>query len=147
MAGSLRGERLARVERLPGRKFIVLGNHDLDRKGKPLPTGCDESSMGLLVKTSPPLLVTHIPLNRVPRGAVNVYGHVHNNEPLRNGRLINMCVEHTGYRPLHLGGVLALARALMLGCIPPGATTAARLKELRMAGTLKALARRIQQRE
>ena len=45
---------------------------------------------------------THIRLEDVPAGTVNVHGHVHNNEPLRPGHHVNICVRHTDYRPLPL---------------------------------------------
>ena len=57
-------------------------------------------------------VVTHIAMNEVPDATVNLYGHVHNNEPLREGPYVNICVEHTEDRPLPLDAVrrLALAR-------------------------------------
>ena len=45
----------------------------------------------------------------------NVRGHVHNTEPLRRGRYVNICVEHTEYRPLPLQAVVRLAAALVDG--------------------------------
>ena len=70
------------------------------------------------------LLVTHIPLWRVPAGRVN--GHVHNRERLRPETSINICVEQTGYRPLPLEAVRELAargleesrRRPSSGCLP-----------------------------
>ena len=43
---------------------------------------------------------THI--GDVPAGTANVHGHVHNNEPVRLGHHVNICVRHTDYRPLPL---------------------------------------------
>ena len=56
-------------------------------------------------------------MNEVPDGTVNLYGPVHNNEPLREGPYVNICVEHTEYRPLPLDAVrrLALARLAARG--------------------------------
>ena len=56
--------------------------------------------MTLVITGNPTLVVTHIAMNEVPDATVNLYGHVHNNEPLREGPYVNICVEHTEYRPL-----------------------------------------------
>lgn len=45
----------------------------------------------------------------MPDGTVNVYGHVHENELLREGPYLNVRVEHTDYRPLPLDAVRRLA--------------------------------------
>ena len=130
LAGALEGERLARVRAMPGRKLLVRGNHDFDRKGRPADTGCEETWMTLVVTGDPPLLVTHIPMAEVPGGTVNVYGHVHNNEPLRAGPYVNICVEHTEYRPLPLDAVRRLARARLDDPRPRAATTAEELRRI-----------------
>ena len=111
LAGALKGELLARVRAMPGRKLLVRGNHDIDRKGRAADTACGETWRSLVITGGPPLLVTHMPMTEVPDGTVNVHGHVHNNEPLRGGPYVNICVEHTGYRPLPLDAVRRLARA------------------------------------
>ena len=119
-AGSLNALRLDRVATAPGRKLLVLGNHDFTRRGKVAQTGFDEAWMTLLVATDPPLAFTHLPLEDLPAGVVNVHGHVHNNEPLCSGRYINICVEHTDYRALPLQAVVRLAAELIDGCTPAG---------------------------
>ena len=95
-----------------------------------------------------PLLVTHVPLVVVPDGCVNVHGHHHNFRPLEIGRWINVSVEHTGYRPLDVRTqVLPLARTLISGRTPDGATTVDRIGRPSEAGFparagMKRLARR-----
>lgn len=130
LAGALQGERLTRVRAMPGRKLLVRGNHDFNRKGRPADTGCDKTWMSLVVTGDPPLLVTHMPMTRVPDGTVNVHGHVHNNEPLREGPYVNVCVEHTEYRPLPLDAVRRLARARLGDPRPRAATTAAEIRRV-----------------
>ena len=103
--------------------MLILGNHDLSRRGGVEQTGFATTWTTLLVETQPPLAFTHIPLRRVPDGVVNVHGHVHNNEPLRQGRYINICVEHTGYRPVRLQAIVALAQLAVRGQRPAGETT------------------------
>ena len=97
LAGALERERLARVRAMPGRKLLVRGNHDFGRNGRPADTGSDATWMALVITGNPTLVVTHIAMNEVPDGTVNLYGHVHNNEPLREGPYVNICVEHTEY--------------------------------------------------
>ena len=130
LAGALKGERLAEVRAMPGRKLLVRGNHDFNRKGRPADTGCQETWMTLVVTGDPPLLVTHMAMSEVPDGTVNVYGHVHNNEPLREGPYVNICVEHTEYRPLPLKAVRRLARARLNDPRPRAATTAEEISYL-----------------
>ena len=87
LAGALKRERLARVRAMPGRKLLVRGNHDFGRNGRPADTGSDATWMTLVITGNPTLVVTHIAMNEVPDATVNLYGHVHNNEPLREGPL------------------------------------------------------------
>ena len=57
----------------------------------------------------PPLVLTHIPLLKVPAGAVNVHGHLHRAAGSTDGH-VNVSVEHTDYAPVGLTYVLELAR-------------------------------------
>ena len=133
LSGSMNSKRLARVLALPGRKLLVMGNHDLKRPGRLNPTGFVETSMTMLIEHGTLLLLTHIPLDEVPAGCVHghVHGHVHNNVPLGRTRHINICVEHTGYEPMRLEAIRMLADRLVDGQTPPGETT---LERLRWAG-------------
>ena len=114
---------------LPGRKIVVLGNHDFTRfRWRERALGADVSVMTLVIHTDPPLLVTHVPLVVVPDGCVNVHGHHHDFRPLETGPWINVSVEQTGYRPLDVRTqVLPLARALVGGRMPEGETTIDRI--------------------
>ncbi len=47
----------------------------------------------------PPLLLTHVPLLLVPHGAVNVHGHVHEQESPTPNRHVNVSAEQLTYRP------------------------------------------------
>ena len=87
--------------------------------------------MTLVVTGDPPLLVTHMAMSAVPEGTVNVHGHVHNNEPLRAGPYVNICVEHTEYRPLPLAAVRRLAQARLDNPRPRAATTAEEIRDMK----------------
>ena len=58
--------------------------------------------------TDPPMMLTHIPLLKVPAGAVNVHGHLHR-AARPTDQHINVSVEHTDYAPVGLTYVLELA--------------------------------------
>ena len=68
-----------------GAKWLVLGNHDVDRVNQVLPVAVDRAATTLFAPGEPPLLLTHVPLLQVPAGCINVHGHVHGKEsPSRN---------------------------------------------------------------
>lgn len=105
------------LDTLPGYKIWIVGNHDIDRKGNVLDLHFDERHIALPVNISDPrglkyqLLLTHYPLSKVPRNAVNVHGHIHQHtaEPWN----INVCVEHTSCSPINLLTVCDRAHAYL----------------------------------
>ena len=98
---------VAALRNCPGRRILVLGNHDVaDRERQRLRgAGFVEQHAAVLLATAPPLALTHVPLRRVPPTAVNVHGHLHGH-PGPAGRYVNLSVEKTGYVPLRLDEVL-----------------------------------------
>jgi len=60
--------------------------------------------------------MSHIPIHPdcIGRFIFNIHGHTHYNHVMRDGardfRYVNVCVEHTGYRPVLLNWVLEEAR-------------------------------------
>ena len=91
----------------PGERLLVLGNHDRDVPALRR-TGFQKTWRTALCATDPPLVLTHIPLLKVPAGAVNVHGHLHRAAGPTN-RHVNVSVEHTDYAPVGLTYVLELA--------------------------------------
>ena len=75
----------------------------------------------------PPLLLTHVPLPKVPIGTVNVDGHYHDRHSPARLTHISMSVEQTAYCPLRLSRVRMLATILATGRDVAGDTTVARL--------------------
>ena len=128
LGGSLDSRRLERVRGMPGRKLLVRGNHDFDRNGRVAATGCDHAWMTLVIPGTPPLVLTHMPLDEMPNEAVNVHGHTHNNTALRAGPYVNVCVEQTEYRPLRLDDVRRLGLARQRDPRPRSETTAGELE-------------------
>ena len=130
------GPRRPPCAELPGPSHAVLGNHDFTRfLGREKAPGTGTASMTLVIQSDPPLLVTHVPLTEVPDGWVNVHGHEHTFRPLRRGRWINVSVEQTLYRPLDVRTqIIPLAKKLVARRIPPGHTTAERVRHARLSG-------------
>jgi len=106
------GEELATATWLtqcPGRKALILGNHDVDRqklnRWKTVWSQFEAiASVHALAATArtPPLWCTHYPLgaDRIPPGTRNVHGHIH--QHVLAGPYLNLCVEQQGLRPVRL---------------------------------------------
>ena len=97
---------------LPGRKIVVLGNHDFTGKGDVADLGEDELYVTVISPGKPILLLTHLPLHEVPEGMVNVHGHSHRADENQSGPYVNVCVERTGYRPIRMSEIRERARKL-----------------------------------
>ena len=98
-----------RLRRRPGRKVLVVGNHDHAHIGR-LRRAFEVAACAHLAG-EPHLLFTHVPLDAVPAGCVNVHGHVHRKTSVDDTR-INVCVEQIGYRPIPVADLRRLARRL-----------------------------------
>lgn len=101
------------LRQLPGHKINILGNHDVERKGKRLHLMVDEVVAYLELSVGEhSVLLTHYPVAEdvLKLGQINVHGHIHNNHvhpSLGSGdRHINMSVEHTGYAPVSMAKLL-----------------------------------------
>ena len=125
------GEALARHQewwrKAPGAKWLVLGNHDVDPVNQIRPFEIDRTAVTLYAEGDPLLLLTHVPLQQVPHGAVNVHGHLHKQESPTPNRHVNVRVEQLNYRPARMGKIRRLARRILEGRTVPGHTTGARL--------------------
>ena len=113
-----------RLQRRPGRKILVAGNHD-HAPIRRLRRAFDEVAACAYLAGQPRLLFTHVPLDDVPAGCVNVHGHVHRKTSV-DARRINVCVEQIGYRPVPVADVRRLARRLDGAPLGGNATTDAR---------------------
>lgn len=90
------------MNRLKGRKRLVLGNHD---EGKdPVLLGMFEKVMAWRMFPEFGLLLTHVPVHESSlemKVSHNVHGHTHNFK-IADDRYINVCVENTDYTPVNL---------------------------------------------
>ena len=101
------------LTRLPGKKILVVGNHDIHHGGLTRYMGFAEYHVAFVMPIEDEgfeLLFTHYPLDVVPNGCINVHGHIHNH--LIGGRHINMCVEHTNYAPKNIKDIITYGKAL-----------------------------------
>ena len=129
LSGRLTGELLKAVKTAPGHKILVAGNHEVDKKsGKIRNHGHDEVCPMATFETDPPMVLTHVPLDEIPAGWINLHGHVHNNEERRSTRHINVCVEHTGYRPLAIEDLTLLGQVVIGGDRCPETETIDRIR-------------------
>ena len=104
----------------------MVWNHDFNRRTGLLDAAGHDVATGILaIASDPPMVLTHLPMRTLPPGWVNLYGHVHT-EPLLDTPHVNVCVEHTDYRPLPLESLLTLGKRLVADRVPEGATTADR---------------------
>ena len=131
----LDGERLERVAELPGWKVLEFGNHDQNGRGGVVTDPFDDAHLALAIGGDPPLVLTHMPLEEVPEGTVNLHGHTHQHR--LPGRRINVSVEQLEYRPWPLTALRRLAGHLVRGETVPGETVAEQLQMFRDQETPK----------
>ena len=124
---SIRVDHQAWWSEAPGAKWLVLGNHDVDRVNQVLPVAVDRTATTLFAPGEPPLLLTHVPLLQVPAGCINVHGHVHGKSSPSGNRHINVSVEQLRFRPARLCDIRRLALRLLEGRTVPGHRTSERL--------------------
>lgn len=89
------------LPKIQAKKRLVLGNHDKpnDSRWK----GCFSEVTSLRRLPQHNLILSHYPLHKtaIPSGFVNVHGHIHD-RPAPSPRHVNVSVEVTGYRPVHI---------------------------------------------
>jgi calcineurin-like phosphoesterase family protein len=88
----------ALLGRLQGRKRLVRGNNDGDETAA-LAGWLEVVAQRELVLDGVRLVLTHIPLVRVPEGTINLHGHSHGKRKPRPG-WIDVGVDVWNYRPI-----------------------------------------------
>lgn len=114
----MRRNMLPILARLNGRKKLLRGNHDIWKVHDFLPYFEDVASVHVLPEHK--LIFSHFPIHpcSLYGGKLNIHGHthyqeVHDTDPFtdelyQDPRYINLCVEHTDYKPVPWEGVLSL---------------------------------------
>jgi len=100
------------LNQLPGWKIHIIGNHDMDSKGKLNNLKFDEQYSCLVIdvidaEREYQLLLTHYPLDIVPQPCLNIHGHIHQHTLMPYN--INVSVEQTNYTPMHMKEVTSKA--------------------------------------
>lgn len=97
------------LSRLPGRKFLVLGNHD--KAGSPVLRKHFKSIRAWVQMKDFGLVFTHMPLHEtclgIGRGNINIHGHIHE-RLIDSPFYMNLSVEHTDYSPVNLEEIIAM---------------------------------------
>tara|TARA_B100000683_G_scaffold276735_1_gene331835 strand:+ start:2328 stop:2849 length:522 start_codon:yes stop_codon:yes gene_type:complete len=96
--------------KLPGKKHLVLGNHDnpkfLAPFFKSINLWIDMSKIGLLLSHTPQHESTLAETHRFGQKPIlNIHGHIHSN-PSPEGPYKCVCVEQTNYKPINLDELL-----------------------------------------
>lgn len=98
------------VQRLHGRKRLLIGNHDSVKEIAPF---FEKVYLWRIFKEFN-FTCSHIPLrvDQLRKTHYNVHGHIHQNLMKTDAhhpdpQYINVCVEHTNYTPIHLDEILA----------------------------------------
>ncbi len=99
---------LGDLQACPGRRILVMGNHDVGQTDELDRAGFTERHWALMLDTDPPAALTHAPLKRRPITAGNIHAHLHGAEEVSH-RHANVSVERTGYRPLRLSDVCGVS--------------------------------------
>lgn len=102
------------MKRMPGAKFLILGNHDKEKPIEYINAGFQ--IIKPFIKDG--VAYTHFPISTTNPGPdgdwhTNVHGHIHRNPlysrdgtPFEGKRYINLSVECTNLAPVQLGNVL-----------------------------------------
>jgi len=91
------------IEGLPGKKFIILGNHD-----KYKTSWYERNGFSVVGRGDKPFMWNNICFSHEPLDGdwrLNIHGHTHLNNPPRPGK-VNVSIEATDYRPVRLRDII-----------------------------------------
>jgi len=86
------------LNKLNGRKVVVLGNHDLPQHTKEMLKYVDQIAGVINYKG---YILTHVPIHEselTERFRGNIHGHLHEGI-IKDHRYVNVCVEMTSFKP------------------------------------------------
>lgn len=98
-----------KLKNLPGQKRLILGNHD-DLNDGVLTEVFKKITLWRIFKDHN-IILSHVPMHESSFRKVefNVHGHIHEKESPSDFH-INVCVEKTGYKPVHIDDVMNYIR-------------------------------------
>lgn len=109
-----------RLQQIPGRKMLVLGNHDSHVAYWYMNNGFDFAAEGILYRD---VWMTHKPARWLPDGArVNLHGHLHDSDPQRHPHFVQpwhilLAIENQAYKPVELDRYLINAENKLMTTI------------------------------
>lgn len=94
------------VQSLNGHKRLILGNHDL-KPQKMLEMGFEWVSPFPIIWQEK-YIISHEPMQEVPKGYINIYGHIHQNPafPTFCSDGICVCCERFNYKPVEFSALI-----------------------------------------
>lgn len=96
------------LKELPGRKILILGNHDSEFFKTSELLEVFEEVLGC--KRYKMFWLSHFPMHESElRGKLNIHGHTHN-IVIPDKRYINVCVEQTNYFPISLDEIMPIEK-------------------------------------
>lgn len=115
----------ALLKDLPGKKILIMGNHDFLKKKKFIDFGIFDATVICLNYQEKiddeqwDIWVTHYPIDDalIPAKTINVHGHIHSyTAGVKN---LNISVEHTDYRPQDITTNLKSVKDLIVSGVTP----------------------------
>lgn len=93
------------------KKVLILGNHDSERLHISQLVGVYDEIHSMLSHKG--AWITHAPIHDSElRGKLNIHGHTHS-AIVPDNRYINVCVEHTNWKPVELSTLVQQRRELI----------------------------------
>ena len=103
-------ERKLVISRLNGEKYLVMGNHDMDRTTEYWRSLGFKEAYDVPVILNNFVILSHEPLYMVDGPYVNIFGHVHGNKAYKDLSETSFCVcverDTMNYRPISLSEIL-----------------------------------------
>lgn len=94
------------LNKLPGKKYLIKGNHDIFKLKDYIPYFKDIRAYKMIPEYG--IIFSHIPVHEEQlknRFKFNVHGHLHNNT-LKDSRYLNICLEQTNYQLITLEEII-----------------------------------------
>jgi len=89
------------IRSLPGYKILLLGNHDKPNVQHWRDIGFDEVYPYPIIYNKFFIMSHDTTYINIAMPYANIHGHLHE-KTMTGGRYINVCVEHTNYKPIDL---------------------------------------------
>lgn len=100
------------ASRLPGKKYLIRGNHDKLKTAQLAKIGFTEVPEFIQTFGQTRILFSHYPdTERIGTWDLNVHGHIHNNDhhsdlDTRSHKYINVSIEMMDYKPVKLRDII-----------------------------------------